>query len=49
MVASRSTARVRVLTWNMWWRFGPAWRSRQPALPHHLRRVDPDVVALQEC
>jgi endonuclease/exonuclease/phosphatase family metal-dependent hydrolase len=41
--------RVRVLTWNVWWRFGPAWRERQPALLHSLRTADADVVALQEC
>ena len=41
--------RVRVLTWNVWWRFGPDWRGRQPALLHHLRAADPDVIALQEC
>jgi endonuclease/exonuclease/phosphatase family metal-dependent hydrolase len=40
--------RVRVMTWNIWWRFGPRWRDRQPALLETLRRVDPDVVALQE-
>lgn len=42
-------ARVRVLTWNVWWRFGPAWRERQPALLRSLRAADADVVALQEC
>jgi endonuclease/exonuclease/phosphatase family metal-dependent hydrolase len=40
--------RVRVMTWNIWWRFGPRWRGRQPALLETLRQVDPDVVALQE-
>src|SRR5215210_3758040 len=45
----RIPGRVRVLTWNVWWRFGPEWRRRQPALLHHLRAVDPDVIALQEC
>jgi endonuclease/exonuclease/phosphatase family metal-dependent hydrolase len=40
---------VRVLTWNVWWRFGPNWRERQPALLHHLRQADADVIALQEC
>ena len=40
--------RVRVMTWNIWWRFGPRWRDRQPALLETLRQVDPDVVALQE-
>ena len=40
--------RLRVLTWNVWWRFGPDWRARQPRLVETLRRLDPDVVALQE-
>jgi endonuclease/exonuclease/phosphatase family metal-dependent hydrolase len=47
-VADGSVGRARVMTWNIWWRFGPRWRQRQPALLHTLRAVDPDVVALQE-
>jgi len=39
---------VRVVTWNIWWRFGPRWDDRQPGLLETLRRLDPDVVALQE-
>jgi endonuclease/exonuclease/phosphatase family metal-dependent hydrolase len=39
--------RLRVLTWNVWWRFGP-WQARQPAIAATLRRIDADVVALQE-
>jgi endonuclease/exonuclease/phosphatase family metal-dependent hydrolase len=39
--------RMRVLTWNLWWRFGP-WEARQAAITSTLRRVDADVVALQE-
>jgi endonuclease/exonuclease/phosphatase family metal-dependent hydrolase len=39
--------RLRVLTWNVWWRFGP-WESRQPAIAATLRRIDADVIALQE-
>jgi endonuclease/exonuclease/phosphatase family metal-dependent hydrolase len=42
------TARVKVLTWNIWWRFGPHWQDRQPALLKTLREVDADVLALQE-
>ena len=38
---------LRVLTWNLWWRFGP-WEARQPAILETLRRVDADVVCLQE-
>jgi endonuclease/exonuclease/phosphatase family metal-dependent hydrolase len=37
------------LTWNVWWRFGPAWQDRQPALLRCLRQANADVVALQEC
>ncbi|MEX2255991.1 MAG: endonuclease/exonuclease/phosphatase family protein [Acidimicrobiia bacterium] len=43
----RVTTRLRVLTWNVWWRFGP-WEARQPAILETLRRVDPDVICLQE-
>jgi endonuclease/exonuclease/phosphatase family metal-dependent hydrolase len=39
--------RLRVLTWNLWWRFGP-WERRQPAIRATLARVDADVVAIQE-
>ena len=38
---------MRVVTWNVWWRFGP-WEQRQPALTAVLRSLDPDVVCLQE-
>lgn len=37
----------RVLTWNLWWKFGP-WEERQPAIIAELRATDPDVVLLQE-
>ena len=36
------------MTWNIWWRFGPRWRERQPGILATLERFDPDVVALQE-
>ncbi|MFK4084859.1 endonuclease/exonuclease/phosphatase family protein [Kribbella sp. NPDC020789] len=36
------------MTWNLWWRFGPRWRERQPGILDTLRRFTPDVVALQE-
>jgi endonuclease/exonuclease/phosphatase family metal-dependent hydrolase len=42
-------SRVRVVTWNVWWRFGPAWRMRQPVLLQRLRETGGDVIALQEC
>ncbi len=41
-------AQLRVMTWNIWWRFGPRWQERQPGLLETIRQADPDVVALQE-
>ena len=38
---------MRVMTWNIWWRFGP-WERRQPAIVETLERIDADVIALQE-
>ena len=38
---------VRVMTWNLWWRFGDHER-RRPAILSVLRDVRPDVVGLQE-
>ncbi|MET8169864.1 endonuclease/exonuclease/phosphatase family protein [Streptomyces sp. NPDC005329] len=38
---------MRVVTWNLWWRFGP-WRERQKAVLAVLRELAPDVVGLQE-
>jgi endonuclease/exonuclease/phosphatase family metal-dependent hydrolase len=39
---------VRAMTWNIWWRFGPRWRERQPGILATIKRFTPDVVALQE-
>ena len=39
--------RVRVVTWNVWARYGP-WRQRQAGLEKVLAACDPDLVALQE-
>jgi endonuclease/exonuclease/phosphatase family metal-dependent hydrolase len=39
--------RLRVLSWNLWWRFGP-WEERRPAIAATLARLDADVVCLQE-
>jgi endonuclease/exonuclease/phosphatase family metal-dependent hydrolase len=41
------TTRLRVLTWNLWWRFGP-WEARRPAIAATLARLDADVICLQE-
>jgi endonuclease/exonuclease/phosphatase family metal-dependent hydrolase len=38
---------MRVLTWNLWWRFGP-WRRRRDAVLAVLEEARPDVVGLQE-
>jgi endonuclease/exonuclease/phosphatase family metal-dependent hydrolase len=38
---------MRLLTWNLWWQFGP-WRDRQPAILGELRAVDPDLALIQE-
>jgi endonuclease/exonuclease/phosphatase family metal-dependent hydrolase len=40
-------SRVRILTWNIWWRFGP-WERRQPAIAATLAQIDADIIALQE-
>ncbi|WP_432513640.1 endonuclease/exonuclease/phosphatase family protein [Kineococcus sp. SYSU DK001] len=38
---------LRVMTWNVWWRFGD-WRARREAILAVLREQAPDVVGLQE-
>jgi endonuclease/exonuclease/phosphatase family metal-dependent hydrolase len=38
---------VKVLTWNVWWRFGP-WEKRGEAIAKSLTELDADVIALQE-
>ena len=40
-------SRLRVATWNVWWRFGP-WEQREPAILQSLSEMDADVIALQE-
>ncbi|HEV3226929.1 MAG TPA: endonuclease/exonuclease/phosphatase family protein [Acidimicrobiales bacterium] len=39
--------RLRVMTWNLWWRFGP-WERRLPAIAAALQSADADAIALQE-
>jgi endonuclease/exonuclease/phosphatase family metal-dependent hydrolase len=39
--------RLRVLSWNLWWRFGP-WEQRREAIAATLSRLDPDVACVQE-
>lgn len=38
---------LRVMTWNLWWRFGD-WERRERAIVEVVRAVDPDVLCLQE-
>lgn len=38
---------LRVMTWNLWWRFG-AWQERRNAILRTLEAERPDVLGLQE-
>jgi endonuclease/exonuclease/phosphatase family metal-dependent hydrolase len=38
---------MRVMTWNLWWRYGP-WQQRNQAIAATLADVGPDVCGLQE-
>ncbi len=38
---------MRILSWNLWWRFGP-WERRREAIAATLAEVRPDVCGLQE-
>ncbi|BEL03383.1 endonuclease/exonuclease/phosphatase family protein [Actinoplanes sichuanensis] len=44
--ATRHT--IRVMTWNLWWRFGPDRAARQAGIRAVLTESRPDVLALQE-
>ena len=39
--------RLRILTWNLWWRFGP-WEDRLPAILAAVDALAPDIACLQE-
>ncbi len=39
---------MRVVSWNVWWRFGGNWRERQLGIVSTLADLRPDVVGLQE-
>ncbi len=39
--------RLKVLNWNIWWRFGP-WQERAPAIKATLREIDADIICLEE-
>lgn len=38
---------MRVVSWNLWWRFG-AWQKRREAIATVLARADADIIGLQE-
>lgn len=38
---------LRVMTWNLWWRFGE-WQRRQDSIAGVLRMSAPDILGLQE-
>jgi endonuclease/exonuclease/phosphatase family metal-dependent hydrolase len=38
---------LRVMTWNLWWRFGE-WADRERAIVSVIERERPDIVCLQE-
>ncbi len=48
MVPPAPPGTFRVVTWNLWWRFGPDPDARHRAITDVLRAVEPDVVCLQE-
>jgi endonuclease/exonuclease/phosphatase family metal-dependent hydrolase len=39
---------MRVMTWNVWWRFGGNWRERADGIRITLETYQPDVVGLVE-
>jgi endonuclease/exonuclease/phosphatase family metal-dependent hydrolase len=43
----RNPDSLRVVTWNLWWRFGP-WQERLEAIAGFLTDVDADLCGLQE-
>jgi endonuclease/exonuclease/phosphatase family metal-dependent hydrolase len=38
---------MRVLSWNLWWRYGP-WERRQEAIAATMAEIQPDLCGLQE-
>ncbi len=41
------STRLSVLSWNIWWRYGP-WQQRRPAIISTLKSLDADIIGLQE-
>jgi endonuclease/exonuclease/phosphatase family metal-dependent hydrolase len=46
-MSESTTKRLRVMTWNLWWRFG-SWRKRLIAIRAVFRAQRPDIIGLQE-
>lgn len=40
---------MRLVTWNVLWRFEPDWQEREAVILEMLDLLQPDVVGLQEC
>ena len=40
---------MRLVTWNVLWRFEPDWRARERGILATLERLRPDIIGLQEC
>ena len=40
---------MRLVTWNVLWRFQPDWRERERAILEMLDLLRPDVLGMQEC
>ena len=38
---------MRILSWNLWWRYGP-WERRREAIAATLAEAEPDLCGLQE-
>ncbi len=45
---TRIETRLRVMSWNLWWQFGP-WEERLPAIAATLAAVDADVSPCRRC
>ena len=45
---ARPPGTARVVTWNLWWRFGDEPERRRPAIAATLAALDADVVCVQE-
>ena len=46
-MTAQYAAVMRLVNWNLWWRFGP-WQERRSAIESVLRDLVPDIVFVQE-